>query len=944
MTATIGNRSPEQHRPSGPHGGFAHSPAMHGRAAEWRVVSELLRRAERGAGGVILVDGERGIGKSFLLRESEGAAVTRGFSLAAAAADQLGQTLPFFALRMALRQPFSNQRDRSQDSIASQIAELQERLEERAASAPVLVSLDELQWASQATLLALRVLPAQLARFPVAWILARSEEHSDHGVGVLFNALKNEGARHLILGPLGDEAVTAALTEAFGAPPDETFLALAAEAGGNPSLLTELIGGLRDDNAVRIVAGRACLGAADLPPRIHDAARARLGGLSPQAQYVLKTAAVLGGTFRLADMAEMLGDTSAALLPAVEETLAAGMVVADDAVFSFRHRLLCRATTAMVPRPARSALHRQFGELLLRRGQSAAAAAGHLLEGASTDDPASVTWLDRTAEELLPSAPRIAADLALRALELTPPDDPGTLDRSVAAAETLTAAGRLAQSGRIAGDALVHPLTPDAEARLRCALSSVLCAEGQPGPARAEAQAALAQPHLPPGLRGEALTAHLQALAGLGQNRTAGRVAAGILTAPGHHDRPAVAAAMVTSAMLSWDSGDIGEALGLLSDAARHDGGISADARHVQPLLLHAAALTDLGQADQAEKMIQAIDSHSLKGIPAQSALLIMHARLSLAQGRLSKAAMQAQAALDAAGAASSYAWLARCLQSLIALRGGEVEDAAHHLSGCQSPVPRPAALYARAAATMIAARVTEAREGPAAAIPQLRDICADLPERPGSLLGEPASLAWLARTALAAGEHDLAETVTDAAGTLARDNPEIPALAAAAAHCLGLFRQDPGPLAQAAAEHPDSWAQASATEDLGVLLASRTGKDEAIAQLTRALDGYRRASAATDMARVRGRLRALGVRRRHWTPAPGRPVTGWESLTEAEHATAELVAQGLNNKQIASRLYISRHTVAFHLRQIFLKLHIGSRVELARIVIETVRPSAAAS
>lgn len=118
----------------------------------------------------------------------------------------------------------------------------------------------------------------------------------------------------------------------------------------------------------------------------------------------------------------------------------------------------------------------------------------------------------------------------MRALELTPPDDPGTLARSVAAAETLTAAGRLDRAAQIAGDALVHPLTPEAEARLRCVLSSVLCADGQPGPAHAEAQAALAQPHLPPDLRGQALTAHMQALAGLGQDRTAERVAAGILS------------------------------------------------------------------------------------------------------------------------------------------------------------------------------------------------------------------------------------------------------------------------------------------------------------------------------------------------------------------------------------------------------------------------------
>ena len=51
--------------------------------------------------------------------------------------------------------------------------------------------------------------------------------------------------------------------------------------------------------------------------------------------------------------------------------------------------------------------------------------------------------------------------------------------------------------------------------------------------------------------------------------------------------------------------------------------------------------------------------------------------------------------------------------------------------------------------------------------------------------------------------------------------------------------------------------------------------------------------------------------------------------------ATSELVAQGLSNQQVAERMYLSAHTIAAHLRQIFSKLSIGSRVELTRIVLE---------
>ena len=88
-------------------------------------------------------------------------------------------------------------------------------------------------------------------------------------------------------------------------------------------------------------------------------------------------------------------------------------------------------------------------------------------------------------------------------------------------------------------------------------------------------------------------------------------------------------------------------------------------------------------------------------------------------------------------------------------------------------------------------------------------------------------------------------------------------------------------------------------------------------------------------MARVRSRLRELGVRRRNWTQPARRPVSGWESLTDAERAASELVAEGLNNRDVASRMYVSINTVAFYMRQAYRKLNIGSRVELTRIVLE---------
>jgi DNA-binding CsgD family transcriptional regulator len=935
MTAMISDSAADVRRSITPRRRSDSREVLLGRDAEQKIIRDLLRRAQLGTGGVVLVDGEPGIGKSGLLRDATDEAAELGFSLATGAADQLAQAIPFCPLRTALREPFAGLAADHHYSTAWWIAEIRAHLEQRAAIAPVLVCLDDLHWASPATLAVLRALPRDLNRQPVAWLLARSTTPQGPA-DYLFGQLEQDGAARVTLAPLDQDAVTAMLVGGFGAPPDEALAGLACGATGNPSLVAELIGGLRDNHAVRVAGGRAVLASARLPQRINRLAQQRLDGLSKEARHLLVTAAVLEPAFRLEDTAEMLGETPATLLPAVEEAMDAALVTAAEHTFAFRHPLLRRAVGEMIPRPGRKALHRQYGEMLLSRGESAARAAGHLLQAAHPGDPASLAGLDRAAAQTLRPAPRTGADLAVRALELTSPDDAAALSRGVAAAEALTAAGRLDQAARIVADMLAKPLPPAAEYRLRCALSSVLCAAGNPQDAANQAQLVLAQPDLPGDLRDQALTAHLQALAGL-PDKLAGPAADAVLAAAGRLGSPVTAAALVIRAVVAWDDGQVSDALDQLRDAARPDGGISADARDAQPLLALAAALIDLRQLEEADSILRAADQPALQGIPAQAGLAILRARVHLAAGRPADAAADGHAALAIACTigAHGYAATVHSVLSMTELRRGDIAAAAQHLA-CRSVAgPQFADLYARQETTLAEARITEAIHGPAAALGHLRQFCADLEARRGLLLGDPAVVPWLVRTALAAGDRELAASVTCVAEALAACNPGFPALAATAAHSRGLASQDPARMAEAAARHPDPWARASAAEDLGVLWDGQGDREQAICYLKEALAGYRQVGADRDQARIRHRLRQLGIRRRHWATPADRPVTGWGSLTDTEQAVAGLVAEGLNNGQVAARMYISTHTVAHHLRQAFRKLSIASRVELTRFVIE---------
>jgi DNA-binding CsgD family transcriptional regulator len=187
-------------------------------------------------------------------------------------------------------------------------------------------------------------------------------------------------------------------------------------------------------------------------------------------------------------------------------------------------------------------------------------------------------------------------------------------------------------------------------------------------------------------------------------------------------------------------------------------------------------------------------------------------------------------------------------------------------------------------------------------------------------------------RLACETGDLDTANALAGHAGSLAIDS-EIPHRQANALHARGLLERDAAQLLRAAGLYHEAsrpLLRAKALEAAARCLVDAGDRAAARAAFLQAVEIYHALGAATDVARVQARFRAHGIRR--GPHAKHRQVrTGWESLTPTEMKIADLVLGGLSNPEIATRLFLSRRTVATHVSHILKKLDVHSRTDIAR-------------
>ena len=118
---------------------------------------------------------------------------------------------------------------------------------------------------------------------------------------------------------------------------------------------------------------------------------------------------------------------------------------------------------------------------------------------------------------------------------------------------------------------------------------------------------------------------------------------------------------------------------------------------------------------------------------------------------------------------------------------------------------------------------------------------------------------------------------------------------------------------------------------DAGVEFARRARNADALAQLNVAFDLYMEHEAVADARRVGRALRGLGAERR--IVSQSRAKTGWGSLTDSELTVVNLIARGATNRDVATQLHLSLHTVKTHVHNAFAKLGINSRAQLAQLM-----------
>ncbi len=895
-------------------------PELVGRDAEQAEVDRFLSRARSGA-RALMIHGDAGIGKTAMWRFGIASARDAGFVVLSTRPAE--EEMP---LALAGLVDLFEEHDLAAAALAPDTGQLArgravlDALRSLASETPVLLAIDDLQWLDITSARTLRYALRRLDEEPVG-VLATARTGSDtEGPLDLRSTLPPGRSDRLELGPLSLDAlrrVVAGIVDAITRP---TLRRIHEVSGGNPLYAIELARALAADRETGPMSVR-------LPDSLQSAIDQRLDAAPAGLLPLLETMSGLGSAPLGTIEAAMPGADVPALVALAQRWQL--LVVEEDLEVRFVHPLLASAVYGRMGTLERRSLH----AALARAATDDEARVRHL--ALSTDEPdAEIAALLEEASRRASArgAPDLAAELVRHSLRLTPPDQEDSLRRALAEIEWRWAAGETGRAGTLV-EQLVDSLPPGpARAEAIIVGADVADIAEREGPLLLEALEESAED---PRLRCRALTLLADARADQGD------LPAGI-----DFGRQGLA--------LAEEVGD--PQLELV--AATVLGHLEVQAGQPRPELMERAMQLEdeIGMPIVTQGPRELVVKHRLWGGDLPGARTLLE---------------ETRAAAARSGLASKE------LQYLYDL--GLVECAAGNLDEADRAVARAVEaaldaddvwserllLYARSLVDAWAGRADEAR----AAATRLIDETGSL----GMDKAVPRGLSVLGLLALSEGDveggaRDLAEAARRREEMGIRHPGAEPELAdaveaLAVAGELDAATDLMGRLQREADAVDSPWPLAAATRARGALLLARGDAAEAATLLHDAVADFDRLGFRPDAARARlleGRAILRDGRRsqaaevlasaRDGFAAIGAPL--WEArafeelervspgrasgdLTPTEGRIAALVAEGLKNREIAERLFLSVATVEAHLTRIYRKLGIRSRSDLTRLVVD---------
>lgn len=879
-----------------------------GRAAERAAMQQAVDDAARGRGRTVIVRGEPGIGKTELLRATRRYAAGAGLMVRSGRATELEQDVPLAGLSAMGLAPADGQPDWQWAQSAA------DDLRDAAGDRAVALLVDDAHWADPATVDALAILLSRPPRIPaVLMITARPGPVADALVRVATTA--PGGCLVMDLGPL-DEADSIRLLRDHGVTGDRPDLVMAS--GGNPLFLRELAS--HDDESV--------------PTGIVAAVHRELAGLSADAVRLVEAAALLGDPFevglaaRVAGLPEQRTDDLLAELTA-HRFLHPG---ADLAQFRFRHPVVRSAVLESTDVSRRRTLHRSAAAVLAAGGAPAPSIARHLRPVAEFGDTAAARTLIEAAEQVRHRSPSVAADWYTAALRCDPRLAPGYTQHLITA---LVQSGRAVEALDRMGDELerLPAGNPDwTDLTLRAAALERLTGLITSSERRL---AAVDPTGLPPAGRSDWYAASAVSAFHAGRfEQVAPLVGQAAAARPGRGGEGLLDAAReVLLAMTAQFRGDLDQASKSAAEARR-----IVEHASVAEILGHAdiSAMVPwtLAQIDRFDDVL--VTARRAAGVTRAAGNLFAAAPAALAEvlglaltGRLTEAAaLSEQVTVEARIARLDqplqwalwlHAWVLAERDELA--RATTLAQEAHAMATRLEPSVMTTNARSVLGSTLIMAGRAEEGVPLLVAHDEPGWICRWAPRLVQGLLalGDDAAAAEHVERVRALPAADL---LTSAA--VGRDQAEA---------LLLLARDEPGAALAAAqratAEARDAgmrWEQARGLHLCGL---ARAADDPAgAADTLRDARTLARQCGALLLERQIGRdLRRL-VRGTATPHSRTGPLNG--ELTAREREIAALVADGLTNRQIAARLFVSEKTVESHLSKAFGKLGVNSRAALA--------------